>query len=445
MAVLYVRSTDGNDADDGSTWALAKATLAGALAVAAAGDTIWVSQAHAGSQASSMTLTSPGTLYNPVRILCGNDAAEPPTALATTATITTTGNNNITMSGCAIVYGVTFSAGNGSNGADLQVGGGVSGTTQWRFYSCVLKCASTGNSPNLVFGSSNGSATENLIELHNTNLETSSATGGMLVRDCTFLWQGGAWQGATIPTTMLGTINKPMVVEIRNVDLSVFDSGKNLVDLTTGINYNFGRVDIHNCKLGASVNLSAGTPLGNSIIRMNNCDSADTNYRYQLATPMGDCYSETSVLLASGGMSDGTTPFSRRIVTNANASFWKPFVTDDYILWNDDTGSSKTATIEFISDNITFKNNELWVEIGYLGTSGFPLGVNTSNKETLIGAGSNLTTSSVSWNGTGGFSSPVKQKVELSFTPQEKGPVRMRVFCGKASSTVYVNFPGALA
>ena len=34
----YVRSTDGSDASDGLTWANAKATLAGALAVAAAGE-----------------------------------------------------------------------------------------------------------------------------------------------------------------------------------------------------------------------------------------------------------------------------------------------------------------------------------------------------------------------------------------------------------------------
>jgi hypothetical protein len=36
----YVRSTDGSDADNGSTWALANATLAGAMTDAAAGDRI---------------------------------------------------------------------------------------------------------------------------------------------------------------------------------------------------------------------------------------------------------------------------------------------------------------------------------------------------------------------------------------------------------------------
>ncbi len=47
MANIYVRSTDGNDADSGATWALAKATLGGALAIATSADTIWVSQNHA--------------------------------------------------------------------------------------------------------------------------------------------------------------------------------------------------------------------------------------------------------------------------------------------------------------------------------------------------------------------------------------------------------------
>src|SRR3990167_9113060 len=95
----YVRSTDGSDADTGLTWALAKATLVGALAVAAAGERIWVSQAHAETQASAMTLTSAGTEALPVEILCGNDAAEPPTALATTATVTTTGANALSLAG----------------------------------------------------------------------------------------------------------------------------------------------------------------------------------------------------------------------------------------------------------------------------------------------------------------------------------------------------------
>mgnify|MGYP003394608494 FL=1 len=47
MADRYGRSTDGADGDGGTTWALAKATLAGLAAIDAAGDRIFLSQAHA--------------------------------------------------------------------------------------------------------------------------------------------------------------------------------------------------------------------------------------------------------------------------------------------------------------------------------------------------------------------------------------------------------------
>lgn len=119
MANFYVRSTDGSDIDGGTTWALAKATLAGALAVATAGDTIFVSDNHAETQASAMTLSSQGTAASPVRILCVDDAAEPPTALATTATVTTTGSFAMAFHGFAYCYGITFSSGSGAVNIDI--------------------------------------------------------------------------------------------------------------------------------------------------------------------------------------------------------------------------------------------------------------------------------------------------------------------------------------
>src|SRR3990167_657368 len=107
---FYVRSSDGDNLSDGLSWTNAKATLVGALATAAAGERIWVSQAHAETQASAMTLTSAGIPGSPIEILCGNDAAEPPTALATTATVTTTGASGITIDGSLYCYGVRFDA-----------------------------------------------------------------------------------------------------------------------------------------------------------------------------------------------------------------------------------------------------------------------------------------------------------------------------------------------
>ena len=104
MANIYVRSTDGNNVDNGSTWALAKADLTGAAAIDAAGDRIWVSQVHAESTAAAISFAWAGSAASPIWVCCGNDGASPPTALATTATVTTTGNSSITLASANSQY-----------------------------------------------------------------------------------------------------------------------------------------------------------------------------------------------------------------------------------------------------------------------------------------------------------------------------------------------------
>lgn len=58
MADLYVRSTDGNNADDGSTWALAEADLHSTAW--AAGSRIFVSDVHSQSTAGNVAIASGG-------------------------------------------------------------------------------------------------------------------------------------------------------------------------------------------------------------------------------------------------------------------------------------------------------------------------------------------------------------------------------------------------
>ena len=137
MATIYLSSVDGSDGDDGSTWALAKATLAAALTAAGAGGTVYMDDNHAETQASAMTLASPGTAAALVRVLCVDRTGdpEPPTALATTGTVSTTGANNLTCNGYAYCYGVTFTAGSSGGSRTFTIG-----DTQpwyWKIEACV--------------------------------------------------------------------------------------------------------------------------------------------------------------------------------------------------------------------------------------------------------------------------------------------------------------------
>lgn len=431
----YVRSTDGNDGDSGLTWALAKATIAGALAIAAAGETIYVSQVHAETAAAAKTLTSAGTAAAPIRILCGNDAAEPPTALATTATVTTTGNNDITIAGVAYIYGITFQSGATASGASqIRLSGANHILT---LDSCTLKVATTQDANSSGIDTANG-AVQNRVVLINVAI-VFSAAGQTIYNNGTCDMVGGSIGATgTAPTIAItGANNYISGLRLRGVDLSALGSGKSLVRVAQGA----GNVSIENCKLGASVALKTGTPIGAQGIRiaLDNSDSADTQYRMQRHSYEGDVYSETTIVRSSGA-SDGTTPLSWKMVSSASRVLFDPLYSPEIIFWNDTTGASKTVTVEIVHDSVTaLTDAEVWAEVEALTTSGFPLSTFTSDRVAdILATAAAQASSSVAWTTTG-ITNVNKQKLEVTFTPAGIGWYRCRVALAKASYTIYVD------
>lgn len=442
MADIYLSSVDGDDGDDGSTWALAKATLAAALTAAGAGGTVYVDNAHAETQASAMTLTSPGTAASPVRVLCvdrtGNP--EPPTALATTATVSTTGNSAMTFAGFAFVYGVTFSVGSGNNGLAFANFTSIS-PWYWIIESGSIQLGSIHGGVRIFVGANSVGSDDCGLELVNSTLKFGNAAEGVVLR-CPMLWRNSAAlaAGGTTPTTLfLSPAGAAPYGRLRasGVDFSDFGSGNNLVQV--GVDFN--RYDFENCKLGSSVSVATGTfaGQGGTKIRVVNCDSADTSYRYHKQDYQGTITQETTIV-RTGGASDGTTPVSRKMESTANAHIFAPLESDPVVFWNETVGSSVTVTVETVTDNVTLTDKEAWVEVEYLGTSGFPLALfaddRASNNNAHLGSGTNQTTSSETWTTTG-LTTPVKQKLSVTFTPQEKGLIRARVMLAKASTTMY--------
>lgn len=433
MPVFYVRSTDGNDADSGATWALAKATLAGAFAAAAAGDRIWVSQVHAETQASAMTLTSPGTAASPCEVLCGNDAAEPPTALATTATITTTDANNMSFVGFAYVYGITFNCSTGAAAAAMA----FTGSTAWwyRFDTCslrLLNTSSSGTARITAVGAAIG-----MLELVNTTFQFGSTAQGITHR-VPIRWMntpGSAVLGSA-PTSLFqpSAAGSTPPVEVMGVDLSALAGSSALV---LGSGANFSSHLFADCKLGASVAIITGTIVGRSgaEVKLVNCDSADTNYRYHFQNYMGTITQETTII-RTGGASDGTTPVSRKMVSTANSKFYSPLVSDWITYWNE-TLSALTITVPVLTDNVTLTDAEAWLEVEYMSPGATPIGAFASDRAaSIIATPANQTTDGVSsWASAPG--TPVKQSLAVAVTPAEKGLIRARVALAKASTTIY--------
>lgn len=437
MADYYVRSTDGDDADSGATWALAKATLQGALAVAAAGDRVFVSQAHAQTQESALTLTSKGTATNPIQILCVSDAAEPPTALATGASVSTTVASTLGMVGSIYCYGITFAALTGFSAGALNVNS-TAGHVQ-EYDHCVLRMNSTSTSTLLVqFGAAALTTTPNLTSLTNTDVYLSHVNHRIAMSHGSLVWKGGAITGSAITTiAQFGTSGRGGSIEIYGVDLSAADQFVNFSFFPTGSGAS--SLLVANCKLPASWAGALGSYRPGCSVAMFNCDSGDTNYRFETLTP-GTLTQDTAVY-RTGGASDGTTPISWRMAAGGSGTKYPALTIDTpkIAVWNETIGSAITATLEVVTDGVTLTDADCWIEVQYPGTSGSTKSAFVTDvKAGVLATAANQASSTAAWTTTG-LASPVKQKLSVTFTPQEKGPVVAIVRLAKASTTVYVD------
>jgi len=95
--------------------------------------------------------------------------------------------------------------------------------------------------------------------------------------------------------------------------------------------------------------------------------------------------------------------------------------------------------VEVLTDDVTLTDGDFWIEANYLGNASYPLGsIESSAKADILATAANLSTSSEDWTTTD-LSSPTKQYVDLTFTPQKSGPIEIVACLAKASTTVYVD------
>jgi hypothetical protein len=410
----------------------------------AAGDTVYVGHTHSETSAAAthVTIASPGTVTSPVNILCVSDIGDPasPGTAATTAVVASATTGNIICTGCAYTYGITYSAGSGSSNTKILVAGATGGTVGWRFEACKLKLATTSTSAATHVGTITANATCR-VELENTVLEFG-ATGQTLqfAGGGEFSWHNTASAIAgTAPTTLITGVSTETHhnASFIGVDLSaVTGSLVSVAAASQGSVYTFA-----NCKLGSGFAFTTGTHsgIGGPEVNFINCDSGSTNYNYYRETAQGTIVDETT-LVKSGGASDGTTPLAWKMVSNANPTLGWPLTSAPIVTWNDNSGSSKTATVEILRDSATnLKDDEIWVDLDYLANSADPGGLAVSDrKASPVATAADQAASSVTWTTTG-MSNPNKQALSVSFTPNKRGAVRARIMLAKASTTVYVN------
>ena len=441
MADIFLRSTDGSDGDNGSTWALAKATAAAAITAAGSGGKIYASDNHSEVAGAAITLACSTDPAQPNVIMSVDDNGnpEPPTALLTGATISTgVGNFILSVTGFGVFRQIKFVR-PGISGAALLIGGAATPVWQ-RFEDCIFELSTTGTAARVTMGVSSANIDDSQVEWQDVQV-TFGATAQGINAIVPLTWIGGsAAATGTVPTTLfLPTAGLGADVTIRGVDLSAFNSGNSLVNVSTGT---IGHYKFINCKLGASVTATTGTHPGQGgvTVELLNCDSGDTNYRNEWWGYQGNYVTETTIV-RTGGATDGATPISYELTSSAAASQYSPLVWRAGYVWNDTIGSAITLTVHVITDNVTLTDKEAWLEVEYLGTSGSTqqslITDHAADDAFYLGSGANQATSSEAWTTTG-LTTPVKQELSVTFTPEEKGPIRFRVMLGKASTVMYL-------
>lgn len=413
---------------------------------AAAGDRIFLSNNHAATETpgSTITISVPGTLAAPCQIICVNDSTG---AISTGATETFNYSQQTTINGHLYCYGLATIM-SGSNG----VGFGQSAGDVQLWEQCQFQLTNASITPRITFGS-NGGVAQGEIRLINCSVKFGHANQNITVYATKFDSTGlTLLSGGTSPTALFnyGSSIRGAGFTCSGFDISNASAGVHL----TAAAGSAGDAVFMNGKLPTSWSGSVvGTtpPAVGNTYTMWNCDAADTNYRFWRERYTGSIKSET-VIVRTGGASDGTTPISWKMASAANAEYPLHLLKSLEITdWIDTTGSSKTLTVEIVHDSqgagtgSAFLDDEIWLEVQYLGTSGFPLGtLITDAKASVIATAADQASSSETWTTTG-LTTPVKQALSVTFTPQEKGFYIARVVLAKASKTVYVDPKVAVA
>jgi hypothetical protein len=361
----------------------------------AIGNTVYVGDNHAESQASAITITpiSAATPYQTNSIICHNHSGPyPPTSPTTGATVTATASSNVTISqtgGCTYVYGIAFSSANYLSLAQ--------GASNWSYYdNCVFK--ETGSGQYILLSSNSVNAliwnnckvffggTSNYIDTQNLQQFIWQNTGPILAA------------GSAVPTALLGadTGNRLNNVTLEALDLSQLTG--NLLGYP--VTYQFANIVVKDCKLNAAMTIGPPQAFG-QIAQLVRSDSSGTGYKSARYLYEGTETTETAITRVGGAVDPTGQAQSRKIVTTANINWLRPFKAEPYAIWNPTTAANVTVTVYgTINAGALPNNDDIWLEVEYLGSSASPLGTFvTTTKANVLAANAAVASDGSTWNG----------------------------------------------
>ena len=427
MAIIYVDS-NASGANDGTSWTDAYESVLNTNVVnAAAGSEIYWAYNSAETYTSGTLTFTNATAANPILIFTV-DPADDSYRLPASAQLSAASSQDLTVGGNETWYfGPWLNAGDDFFLADV-------GT----FMNMEdVKLEGTGGSSTVVFGPSNGKSE---FKWKNVDLIFTNSGDGMSSAGVVNLeWNGGTVTHTGTPPTSFfnGSGAQEQHIKIMNVDLSDM-AVTNIFDLSGTANHNTCSFERGVISSSTGLYNSIGTPATTAYMFGTDDTTGNDTYREEYAYYWGDITVDDANYLNA---SDGVTSYSWKVVTNAvsKEGITEPIYTSYMPVFIDSTGS-KTITVEILTDNVTLQNDDIWLELEFLGSSSSPIAtIDISDRVAdVLAAPADQATSTEVWTSPG-VTTDLEQKLVATVTVNRIGVLRARVAIAKPSTTVWID------
>lgn len=448
-ATIFVSAVDGSNADNGTTWALAKQTVAGALAIAVANDIIVVDNLGTFSAGAAITWT-PVARVAVISVTRSGTVSYTPSSGAVETCGTGTFNFNITgaTNGSMYVYGMTLRSGNaGASQIRLL---DTTATMRLEMDSCNLDLASYNSATvAMLVGATGGGEVVKFTSLKDCTFSRTDGGGGSTSAGA-FIKPKSAVLEIINPTIAFasvagkvtalvgaGSTTDPARFTMRDGDISANWDGP----LVAVAGIQSGALLFKNLKLNASTAITSGAwAQGIGSITLRNVSSDNTDYVFGFYNAYGTLTADVSVFKNSGASFNSQT-VSWKIVTTSVCDEWRPFITPLLQIWDTSTaGQTPTVSIAQASGATNLNDRDAWMDIDSAASA---TATNYNYKSGRNAAP--FTGSAVDWAADSGatwtgLSTPNKQLLSLgTVTPARAGLLQGRVAIAKASTTVYLD------
>lgn len=429
----YVRSSDGNDVDDGLSWANAKLTFGAAVTLAAAGERIYVDDDHQETLAATTTYTFAGTEGNPVEVI----VVETDTTTAVSGYNCTnqyiegdTNNVKINLAGQVYFWGICLET--GASGSFPFAAGKV---------SIFEKSKLTFSGGNAMYYTTSSNA---MTEFLDTDIEFDNVGARFgLYNNATITWNGGTLTGDQNNLLQIGYYGG--TIRFTGIDLSSMEGG---------IIFALDETDEAVNGVLKGIKLNANNPAlitsGISPTRLDEfildiADNGNTVYKFRREYQYGYAQDETSKVITGKALYDGTNEFAVKMVSRVapTCSFFDPWRYHLTTLRETGFAANRTYTVHIAQDHASvqpdaLENDEIWLEVVYPDDSTAQFNIANDKIATPTTTPATQTTSTEVWEGLAATTRLQELAVTINSADGKNGPVEIWVCVAKADKTIYV-------